>query len=69
MDSWWSERIDRALHERNFTFLADLIRKADLPSEVRDRLATVILGLLKRLAEVAPNTKRLSGRHERSLTR
>ena len=40
--------IDRAQHERDFTYLTDLIRKSDLAPEVRDHLATVVLGLLTR---------------------
>ena len=40
------ELIDRALNERDFAYLADLIRKSDLSPKVRDHLANVVLGLL-----------------------
>ena len=43
---WTIELIDRALNERNFDYLADLIRKSDPSPQVRDHLATVVLGLL-----------------------
>jgi hypothetical protein len=43
---WAIELIDRALNERNFAYLADLIRKSDPSPKVRDHLATVVLGLL-----------------------
>ena len=47
MDKDWAiELIDRAVRKRNFDHLADLIRKSDLAPEVRDYLATVVLGLL-----------------------
>jgi hypothetical protein len=40
------ERIDRAGHDGDSNYLADLIRKPDLAPEVRDHLATVVFGLL-----------------------
>ena len=45
-EEWAIELIDRALNERNFAYLADLIRKSDLSPKVRDHLANVVLGLL-----------------------
>ena len=40
------ELIDRALNERDFAYLADLIRKSDPSPKVRDHLANVVLGFL-----------------------
>ena len=43
---WAIELIDRALNERNFAYLADLIRKSDLSPKIRDHLANVVFGVL-----------------------
>jgi hypothetical protein len=52
VDKWHKEAIDRAVNERDFTRLADLIRNINLSPEVRDYLAQVVLGLLTQ--EIAP---------------
>lgn len=44
--NWTINQIDRALRERDFNYLTDLIRQPDLAPEVRDHLAKVVLGLL-----------------------
>jgi hypothetical protein len=46
VDKWYKEAIDRALSERDFACLANLIRNANLPPDIRDYLAKVVLGLL-----------------------
>ena len=38
--------VDRALAERNFECLVSLLRDQNTPSDVRDYLADVVLGLL-----------------------
>src|SRR5262249_17226518 len=52
VDKWRKRAIDRAVGERNFAYLADLIRKGDLSVEVRDYLANAVLGLLT--GEITP---------------
>jgi hypothetical protein len=46
VDEWRKEAIDRAVSERDFAGLADLIRNINLSPDVRDYLAKVVLGLL-----------------------
>jgi hypothetical protein len=46
VDKWRKEAIDHALSERDFAYLADLIRGPDLDPDARDYLATIVLGLL-----------------------
>jgi hypothetical protein len=50
------ELIDHALNERNFVYLANLVRDAKLSPEVRDYLAKIICGLL--IGEISPAAHR-----------
>jgi hypothetical protein len=52
VDKWHKEAIDRAVSERDFARLADLIRNINLSPEARDYLAKMVLGLLT--GEIAP---------------
>jgi ribosomal protein L14E/L6E/L27E len=45
-DKWYIEAIDRAVSERDFARLANLIRSPNLSAEDRDYLAKTVLGLL-----------------------
>lgn len=52
----YNEAIERAVSERDFARLADLIRRPNLPPEDRDFLAKTVLGLLN--GDVAPPNHR-----------
>lgn len=56
MEKWRAEVIDRAVSERDFAQLTDLIRSPNLPPDDRDYLANVVLGLLN--GDVAPPNHR-----------
>lgn len=50
--------IDRALDERNFAYLSELIARQDLAADVRAHLANVVLGLLTGKIKFPPHRRK-----------
>jgi hypothetical protein len=50
--------IDRALEERNFTYLSELIYRQDLTSDVRKHLSMVVKALLLKTVKYPPHRRK-----------